>query len=311
MKLKSIKWLVAIAAALCFISCKSEQSESNGKLKVVTTATMVTDLLKQIGGEKVDVYGIMPVGEDPHTFEERSNDVKERNNADAIFYVGLHFESNFEKPFQAMEKQGKNVFALGESIDKSKLRKLTDGQYDCHVWGDVSHMITMANAAVNGLVKADPENAKYYESRGAAYLEELKNLDLWIKKRVAEIPEGQRKLVTSHDAFDYFASAYGFEVASLKGVSTVTDTKPEDLKRVVEYVKTNNIKKVFSENATSDKGVGLVAKSAGISVSKEKLAADSTFESGDQVELNGEKYDRGTYIGMIKHNVNTIVEGLK
>lgn len=311
MKLKSLKWLAVLIAALAFVSCKSEQAKSKGKLNVVTTATMVTDLLKNVGGDKVEVHGLIKEGVDPHHYEETSSDVKKRNNADAIFYVGLHFESNFEKPFEAMAEQGKNVFALGEAIDKSKLRKLTDGQYDCHVWGDVDHMITMTDAAVAGLSKADSQNAKYYEEQGAAYKKELEELKVWIAKRVAEIPEGQRKLVTSHDAFDYFASAYGFEVASLKGVSTVADTKPDDLNRVVEFVKKNNIKVVFSENATSEKGVGLVADAAGIGVSKNKLAADSTGKLGEIVEVNGEKYDKGTYIGMVKHNVNSIVEGLK
>lgn len=313
-----IKCLVLTVASLAIMNCKSSNQEAetdagSGKLKVVTTATMVTDLLKQIGGDKVSVHGLIPVEEDPHHYEEKSKDVKQRMQADAIFYIGLHFESNFERPFQAMIKQGKNVFALGESIEKSKLRSLVGegSQHDCHVWGDVAHMITMADAAVAGLVKADPKNADFYKKQGEAYKKELSDLQAWIAKRVAEIPEGQRKLVTSHDAFDYFANAYGFEVAPIQGISTVADTKLEDLNKVVDFIKKHNIKTVFGENSTSDKGVDLVAKTAGIKVSAEPLAADSTFEAGDVVTVNGESYDRGTYIGMVKHNVNTIVKGLK
>lgn len=284
-------------------------------MRVATTATMVTDLLRVIGGEDVEIIGLMGPGVDPHSYTSRLTDTKILNDADAIFYCGLHLEGTLQGDFEEMAGQGRKVFALTAGIPERLLLAPAEedfpGHYDPHVWGDPEMWRYCVAEAIKRLSEVDPDNAGSYKKRGAAYMLELEQLNAWAQKRVAEVPGAQRVLVTSHDAFFYFGRAFGFEVRGLQGLSTVVEANLKDRAELVDYIRSSGLKTIFPETSVNQKAIGSVAAEAGCAVSEHHLFSDAMGEAGDMVELHGESYDRGTYIGMVKHNINSIVDGLK
>ncbi|GAA5494356.1 manganese-binding lipoprotein MntA [Rubritalea halochordaticola] len=306
-----------VAATMGLVSCSKEGSnavwQESGKAKVVATSTMVTDMVKIIGGDQVEVYGMMKEGVDPHSYEQTAKDVAAMNSADVIFYSGLHLEGHVQEGLERRAEKG-NVYAVTDGISKDSLIKPQDdymGYADPHVWGDPELWAKTVPVVVEGLSKHLPEHAEEFKKRGKAYQKELLDLKAWAKARVSEIPENQRVLVTSHDAFFYFGSAFDFEVKGLQGVSTDHASSVKDVDDLVSFIKERGLKTIFPESSVNQKGLETVANRSGVKLSAEELFSDAMGKVGDVVEVNGEKYDRGTYIGMQKHNINTIVEGLK
>lgn len=314
--------LFCLAVALCapffMTSCNTNGQDSaakevwssENKLKVATTATMIADMAKIIGGDQVEVIGMVPPGIDPHTYEKTFNDTAVMNTADVLFYLGLHFEGRMQEGFEQRKSKSEQVYAIADSIPQASLLEV-DGEIDPHVWGDPEVWAATVDTMVKGLSAADPENAALYQERGANYQQELLELKAWAQTRVAELPESQRVLITSHDAFQYFANAFGFTVRGLQGISTADEAGIKRTNDLIKFIQTNQVSAIFAESATSDKGIQTVAEQAGIEVCTEHLYADSTGELNSIKEHNGESYDIGTFIGMVKHNVNTVVDALK
>lgn len=311
--------LCAMLTLLVGSSCSKKEKAfaevpDTAVLKVVTTSTMVTDLVKTIGGERVYVHGIMGPGVDPHSYQVISSDSAALLQTDLVFYSGLHLEGKMQDTLEKRAKKKKDTFAVTDGIPEQKLLKPQDdfvGYHDPHVWGDPSIWVHCIDVVVKALSEADPEGATGYEERGAAYRAELQALDDWVKKRIAELPESQRVVVTSHDAFFYFGKAFGLEVRGLQGVSTNSESGLKDRAELVDFIKSRKLNMIFPESSVNAKGIKAVASEAGVKVSQHELFSDAMGEPGDVVELHGEQYDKGRYTGMIKHNVNTIVDGLK
>ncbi len=288
----------------------TESFESGGKLKVVATTTMVQDLVRVIGGDDLEVYGLMGEGVDPHSYEERPSDIMALKSADIIFYNGLHLE---EKLQERLEKMA-NTHAVTAGIDRSLLiipEEKYDAYADPHVWGDPKLWSRTILIVVEALSTKDPKNGDKYADRGAAYLAELTELDNWARERLGQVSAEQRVLVTSHDAFMYYARAFDFEVKAIDGLAPGDKVGPKKVKELVQFIKDRKLKMIFPESAVNSKGIKAIAKDAGVSVSEHELFSDATGELGEMETINGEAYDLGTYTGMIKHNVNAIVEGLK
>jgi manganese/zinc/iron transport system substrate-binding protein len=186
-----------------------------------------------------------------------------------------------------------------------------EGHYDPHVWGDPELWVHTVDVVVQGLTEIDPEGSAIYEERGAAYKEELRALKAWAVERVAEVPPGKRLLVTSHDAFFYFGKGFGFEVRGLQGVSTVSEAALKDRSDLVKFIRARGIRTIFPESSVNPKAISAVAGEAGVAVSREELFSDAMGTPGEVVTLHGESYDKGSYLGMVMHNVNSIVDGLK
>jgi len=182
---------------------------------------------------------------------------------------------------------------------------------DPHVWGDPMLWAKTILVVVKALATKDPENGDKYASRGAAYLAELAELNNWAQERLSEIPAERRILVTSHDAFMYYSRAFKFEVRAIDGLAPGDKGGPKKVKELIEFIKDKQLKMIFPESAANSKGIAAIAKDAGVAVSEHELFADATGKRGEMETVNGETYDVGTYIGMMKHNVNAIVEGLK
>jgi manganese/zinc/iron transport system substrate-binding protein len=287
---------------------------ADNRPQVVATAPMAADLVREIGGERVQVHGLMAAGVDPHSYTTRMSDVGLLEKADLIVYVGLHLEGAMHETLEEMGKRGKRTVALGESLAPARLLAPEAGfvgHYDPHIWGDPTLWAETIPAVVAGLSAIDPDGAAEYAARGDAYAAKLRGLAEWAHQRIAEVPAQRRVLVTSHDAFFYFGRVFGFEVSGLQGLSTVAEAGVRDRLVLVELIKSRGLRTIFPESSVNAKGIEAVALEAGAALSSQPLYSDSMGMPGDVVTVAGESYDRGTYIGMLKHNVNTIVEGLK
>jgi manganese/zinc/iron transport system substrate-binding protein len=309
-----MKPLMLMAGALLAVSCTKSESAGGGKPVVAATTTMVADLAKVIGGDRVEVRGLMGPGVDPHNYVPKLADTNLLEKADVVLYGGLHLEGRFQNTLEAMAKRGRNVVAVTDGIVTADLlspQEDFEGTKDPHVWGDPLLWKQTIDTAVAAISKADPDGAAAYQANGEAYKKQLDELTTWAKDKISTIPQEKRILVTSHDAFFYFGRAFGFEVRGLQGVSTAAEAGLKDRSELVEYLRNQGVKTVFAETSINEKGISAVAAEAGVAVSDQPLFSDALGAPGDTATVDGETYDKGTYLGMVKHNVNSVVKGLK
>jgi manganese/zinc/iron transport system substrate-binding protein len=245
---------------------------------------------------------------DPHLYKASASDVITLQRADVIFYSGLLLEGKLQDIFARLARTKRFVYPVTESIPVEKLLEPPEfaGHYDPHVWFEIPLWTLCVDTVVKGLSEFDPASKADFEKRGAAYKAKLAVLHQWAVQRAAEVPERQRILITSHDAFNYLGRAYGFQVVALQGISTVTETSSADMVKLVEFIKERQVKAIFVESSVPHKTIERVAKDAGVKVGGE-LFSDATGTPGEMEQ----DYDLGTYEGMIKHNLNTIVAALK
>ena len=299
------KFIVLILFASAF-GCNNAP-EDNGKLKVVTTTTMLTDLVSEIGGEHVPLQGLMGAGVDPHLYKASEGDVSKLYEADIIFYSGLHLEGKLVDIFEKMEGQ-KNTVSLGDKLPKQELisSEYFASNYDPHVWFNIQFFKQFAQIVTDELSKADPENAESYSQNNQDYQKKLDALESEVKAIIATLPPEKRILVTAHDAFNYFGKAYDFQVVGLQGISTATEAGVKDVQNLSEFIIQNNIKAIFVESSVPRRTI--------------EALQQAVLSKNHEVEIGGALYsdalgdpgtEEGTYIGMFKYNVNTIVNALK
>ncbi|MNO38733.1 Periplasmic zinc-binding protein TroA precursor [compost metagenome] len=285
-----------------------KRAQDGGKIQVVSTIGMITDVVQEVGGDEVEVTGLMGPGVDPHLYKASQGDIQKLADAEVIFYGGLHLEGKMTEIFEKLERR-KPTVAVSSKIDPSVLRSGADAggsQYDPHVWFNVKHWVSATESIRDTLSEYDPSNAKKYEDNAAKYITQLNELDEEIKSRISEIPEEGRVLVTAHDAFGYFGDAYGVKVMGLQGISTAAEYGSKDVSKLRDYLVANKIKAVFVESSIPTKSMEAVIAGA--------------KKMGHEIKIGGELYsdsmgepgsDADTYITMVRHNVNTIVEALK
>jgi manganese/zinc/iron transport system substrate-binding protein len=286
----------------------STARDSSKKLRVVTTTTMVTDLVKQVGGERVEVEWLMGPGVDPHLYKASASDGPKLQGADVIFYSGLLLEGKLQDVLAKLARTKKHVYPVTEGIPVEQLLEPPEfsGHYDPHVWFEVPMWSKCIAVVAKGLSEVDPEHKAEYEKRAKETEAKLAELHQWALKKAAELPKEKRILVTSHDAYNYFGRAYGFQVVGLQGVSTVEEANLAAMVKLVEFIKKNQIKAIFVETSVSPQAIKRISEDAGVKIGGE-LFSDAMGTPG-KIE-NG--YDLGTYEGMVKHNLTTIVEALK
>jgi manganese/zinc/iron transport system substrate-binding protein len=213
-----------------------------------------------------------------------------------------------QEVFDRLAKAGRKVVAVGSGIPTDRLLRpdAASEHPDPHIWFDVELWSHCAKAAATALIDADPAGKAFYEKRLVEYQKRLAELHAWAKKRALELPEPRRVLITSHDAFSYFGRAYGFKVVGLQGISTVNEAGGADMVKMVDLIKERGVKAIFVESSVSHQAIDRISKDSGARIGGE-LFSDAMGTPG-QME-NG--YDLGTYEGMIKHNLNIVVEALK
>ncbi|MFZ5916759.1 MAG: metal ABC transporter solute-binding protein, Zn/Mn family [Chloroflexota bacterium] len=279
---------------------------SSRQVRVVTTIGMITDVAQNIGGERVSVTGLMGPGVDPHLYKASEGDVGRLSEADVILYNGLHLEAKMGEVLERMGGRTRTVAVTG-GIDESLLLSPPEfeGAHDPHVWFDVTLWMQAAETIRDALIELDPGSADLYRANAQAYLAKLAELQAYVQEQTARVPEQQRVLITAHDAFNYFGRAYGFEVRGLQGVSTATEAGTGDVQALADFIAQNRIPAIFVESSVPVRTIEAVQA--------------AVQARGFQVKIGGELFsdamgDRGTeegiYIGMVRHNVDTIVGAL-
>lgn len=316
MKLKKTKILSAIlACSILLAGCSNapktsgQAPESGEKLKVVATTTMLTDLAHQIGGDKVDITGLMGPGIDPHLYQASAGDVSLLQNSDVIIYNGLHLEGKMGELFEKLGKDSHRVICIQDGLDESKLLPWEEedaGGFDPHIWFDVTLWEDASKTVATGLAKADPDNQAYYEKNLQDYLVVLTDTHQYILDRAKELADAQRVLITAHDAFQYFGKAYGFQVRGLQGVSTDAEAGTSDVSQLADFIAQRQIKAIFVESSVPPKTIealqaAVKAKGFDVAIGGE-LYSDSLGDKTDGHE---------TYVATVKANIDTIVDALK
>ena len=278
-------------------------------IKVVCTTGQVAEMIARIGGDHVYVDNLMGPGVDPHLYRPIASDVRKLDAADAIFYNGMHLEGRMSDLFVQMARR-KATFAVTEGLQDRNDPRLREppefaGMYDPHVWHDVALWSDCVRDMANALAKFDSPHADDYERNATAYIDELQEVDAYCKSEIALIPEDRRVLVTAHDAFGYFGKAYGLEVHGLKGISTDEEKDVEHQEQLQAMIIERKIPAVFVESAVAHRTVESLiepCRAAGHDVKQGgELYADAMGPAGSP---------DSTYAGMIRHNVDTVVEGL-
>ncbi|MGE7980247.1 metal ABC transporter solute-binding protein, Zn/Mn family [Psychrobacillus sp. NPDC093200] len=305
--MKKILFLFIVAVLL--VGCGNNNAGGSGEEKplVVTTTGQIADAVRIIAGDSVEVKSLMGPGVDPHLYKATQGDLQVLEDADIIFYNGLALEGKMSDIFEKMQKD-KSVVAIGEVVPKDRI--LNDEAhpelFDPHIWFDIEVWKLATHEITKSLTEEFSTDGDQFAENERKFFEELDELNGWTKERISEIPEEQRVLVTAHDAFNYFGESNGMEVRGLQGLSTDAEYGLKDIQNIVNFLVEQNIKAVFIESSVSDKAMNAVIEGA-----KEK---------GHTIQIGGELYsdamgaegtEEGTYIGMYKHNVNTIVDSLK
>lgn len=274
-------------------------------IRVVCTIGMVADLAKNVGSEFVAVTSLMGEGVDPHLYKASPADVTQLSQADIILYSGLHLEGKLAELLERMSRR-KPTVAVAERIATEKVLHDEHQARDPHVWFDVSLWSEAAQATADALAQFDPPHAESYRANAAAYRSRLAELHSYAQTELAKVPQERRVLVTAHDAFRYFGRAYGVEVRGIQGISTDSEASVREVSELVEFLVSRKIKAVFVETSVADQNIKALLE--GCQVRGHEVAIGGTLFS-DAMGQDGTP--EGTYEGMVRHNVNTIVKALQ
>lgn len=302
---------ILLLVAFVFIGCQPNKKKQvdNDKIKIVTTTGMIADLAKAVAGDKAEVVSLMGAGVDPHLYKATQGDLKLLKQADIIFYNGLHLEGKMGEVLEKMSKfPNKTVVAVAENTPKEKQIIVDEKNQiaDPHIWFDVALWANTIPEIMAALTSFDNGSQKQYIANGHQKMTQLKELNQWVKNELSKIPEERRTLITAHDAFAYFGAAYAIQVEGLQGISTLSEAGIKDVTNLVNKIVEEKIPAVFVESSVPKKALEAVVEGA-----KEK---------GHQVKIGGILYSdamgeegtpEGTYEGMVRHNIRTVVEALK
>ena len=312
---KTTATLIVVCSLLCALLCAilsgcvgKTSAESNDKLNVITTTTMLYDLVVSIGGNHVSATALMGPGIDPHLYQASAGDVTKMQDANVVLYNGLHLEGKMGDIFASLSKSGRNIICAEDGIDDSMTLsdEFNPDIHDPHIWFNVSIWKDVAKHVAAQLADIDPDHSDAYATNLDQYLVELDDLEQYIMGRVSEIPENQRVLITAHDAFRYFGGAYGLKVIGLQGISTDAEAGTADVSNLASFIADNQIKAIFVESSVPPRNI-------------EALQA-AVKSRGFDVEIGGELYSdslgdessgHNTYILTFKANIDAIVDALR
>jgi len=298
--------VVLLMVAATAPACGSQDSPRAGPVKVVATTGMIADAAEQIGADRIEVRALMGPGVDPHLYKATPGDLRTLQDADLILYNGLHLEGRLADVLVRLASR-KSTVQVTDSIEETRLREPPemDGHYDPHVWFDVELWISVVERTRDALIASDPAGKAAFTANATKYIAELRALHEECRKEFARIPEDRRVLVTAHDAFGYLGRAYGVEVLSVQGISTDSEGSLKQINALVDTLVSRKVPAVFIESSVPRKNIDALI--------------EGCRARGHSVKVGGELYSdamgpkgstAGTYIGMVRHNVRTIVEAL-
>jgi manganese/zinc/iron transport system substrate-binding protein len=299
--------LLGMMALLGLSGCSpapSSTTAGEGRITVVATTGMIADVVRAIGGERIALTQLMGAGVDPHLYSATEGDVNTLSDAQVIFYNGINLEARLTDIFEQLGRE-RLVVAVGEAIPAERILQEANGAVDPHVWMDVELWSVVAQRIADSLGAYDEAHAAAYQANAESYRAELAALHSEVRTLIGSIPEGQRVLVTAHDAFQYFSRAYGIEVFAPQGISTASEAGVEDIRRTIDIMVERQVPAIFVESSVPQDIINAIIE-----------GADAR---GQTVVLGGELFSdamgaagtaEGTYIGMIRHNAQVISAAL-
>ena len=308
--------LVGLTAVLLFLAACTGSTGTIGsevdsvderRLRIVATLGQIADAVRQVGGDAVQVHALMGPGVDPHLYRASESDITRLESADAVFWNGLHLEAGMTGVLERLEDLGIRSVRVTDDIDRARLLAPPEfeGAYDPHVWFDLELWAVVVASVRDALVELDPDSAAAFRANAESYIAEIEALDGYVKEQADTLDAEIRALVTAHDAFNYFARRYGFDVRGLQGISTESEASTADVQNLAQFISDRGIRAVFIESSVPDQGVQAVIEAAGARghavVVGGEIFSDAMGEEGTS---------EGTYLGMIRHNIDTIVGGL-
>lgn len=301
--------VTAIFIALLVISCQNSNpaEEAHQKIRIVTTTSLIKDAVINLTGNSAEVESLMGTGVDPHLYKATQGDLNKLLKANLIVYNGHHLEGKMSDILYKLRHR-KPVFAMAESLADSLLRKVpgSDDIFDPHIWFDVRLWSAAVDNLAVFLMDNYPELSPVIRANHTIYAQKLDSLHYWVIQSIRKIPAEQRVLITAHDAFGYFGTAYGMEVRGLQGISTLSEYGLRDITELARFITERKIKAVFIETSVPEKSIYALL--------------EGCRQRGWDVQLGGSLYSdapgpegtpEGTYIGMFRYNVMTMVDALQ
>jgi ABC-type Zn uptake system ZnuABC Zn-binding protein ZnuA len=276
-------------------------TQATEKIAVSTFSTVLTEIAEQVGGSRVLVTGHVKPGMDPHQFEPKASDLKTVSEAQLILLSSKHMESYIDN-LQESTGTKAMVVQIGSNLAPLRMKDPHDSApnvEDPHWWHSIAQTEKATRLVAEALARISPADEATFSTNAAKYTAKLEALAKWARQQIAQLPRDQRKLITSHDAFQYFARDYGFTVYAVEGLSSAEQPSPRHVAEIIGLIKAQRVKAIFAENLNNPKVLQEITRETGVKLGG-KLYADGLGEG-----------EAATYEGMYRHNVSTIVEALK
>ncbi|MFK2826792.1 metal ABC transporter substrate-binding protein [Bacillus sp. B190/17] len=303
--------MTALLAAALLTGCgsgeKTAPAQKGDKIQIVTTYSILYDIVKNIGGDRVEIHSLAPVGSNPHEYDPLPLDIQKTTDADVVFYNGLNLEAGnswFEKLLHTAGKSEEDgtVFRLSEGVKPKYLTsKGHEGEEDPHAWLDIRNGIQYAKNARDALVQIDPKHADIYKANAEKYIAELEALHQEAVTEFSKIPKEKRFLVTSEGAFKYFSDAYDFQAGYIWEINAENQGTPQQVKQIVDLIRSKEVASLFIETSIDPRSMEMVSKETGIPIGG-TLFTDSLGKPGEEGD---------SYIKMMKWNISVILDNLK
>ncbi|MDR6676382.1 metal ABC transporter substrate-binding protein [Pseudomonas oryzihabitans] len=301
-----MKSLFSLGAAL--LLAIAGQAQAAEPIKAVATFTVIADVVKQVGGDHVQVTSLVGPNGDPHAYEPTPADAQALKQADVVFMSGLHMEGWMDRLIKA-SGQARPPVILSEGIKTREMAEDEDGHddhdhehgVDPHVWNNPLNVVVYTRNVVKALSQIDPADAAVYKANGDRYIAKLEALDRYAREQIAQVPKARRKVLTSHDAFGYFGDAYGVQFISPLGISTEAEASAQDVGKLIRQIKKEHVTTYFFENSNDPRLVQQIAKASGAQPGGELYVEALSPANGPAP----------TYADMFRYNVDTLVKAMK
>ncbi|MCB9262959.1 MAG: zinc ABC transporter substrate-binding protein [Flavobacteriales bacterium] len=293
--------------ALIFSGCKNQTEEKEQKINVLATTNIVADVVKNLCGDFMEVNSLMGPGVDPHLYKASHGDIKKLDEADVIIFNGLHLEGKMTEMLENFQKKGRAI-AVSDGLETKNIRTINEqaNVHDPHIWFDMKLWADGVKYVAEQLKSKFPQFAPKIDSNASHYLLEIDSVYTHCQSLIEGVAQQNRILITSHDAFEYFGRSFNFEVKGLQGISTISESGLKDVQDMINYIIQHQIKAIFVENSVPQKALLSVIESCTQKGHKVIIGGELFSDA-----LGAERTPEGTYLGMVKYNVETIVKALK